>query len=363
MADLVAPKEEITEVVSDRDAVNNDVRDAIASLKEPEAPEVVEPEAEAEKSALPARERGPDGKFLPKTESTEAAPAKVAPETLPAPEQPTKASAAPSTASAPPVSWAADAKAQWASLPPAIQQAVIKRETEASNGFAQYSEKTKAYERALAPVAQEAQRFGLNVEDGIKRLIDGHRFLETQPAQAILWLAQKHGFNLAELASNPPAPQMPVRSDSIPPEFKQHVSNLEERLNGFFMDQNMSAVQQFAADPKHAFYTDVEAELPDIMGMLSARDPALKGVPLLEKAYDYAIRFNEDVWSKVAAEKAAQTTQVATQKVAAKAQQSARAAVSVRGSSADTRPPAKPNGAGDSVYDAVRESINQLRSG
>jgi hypothetical protein len=355
----------VTEHVNPRDAVNDDVRAAMASLRgeEGEAPaaETPEPAASAASEAeKPERVRGPDGKFA----KTEAAPEKAAPvEKLPATEEPTKASAAPSTAPAPPVSWAAEAKQAWASLPPAIQTAVLKREQEASAGFAQYSEKTKAYERALAPVAQEAQRFGLNVEDGIKRLLDGQRFLESQPEQAILWLAQRHGLNLAELASNPPAPQMPVRSEAtVPPQFVQSISSLEERLNGILVDQNMTAVERFAKENAH--YADVEDQLPAIMREIQAADPSAKGVPLLQAAYERAIWLNEGVREKIWAERQTQTQQATQAKVQAKATQSARAAVSIKGSSADTRPPQKPvmNGSGH-ASDDVRAAIAQLRGG
>jgi len=374
MADDLETKEAI---VSDRDSVNDDVRAAIASLQgeegaasdvdtqssgEPDVVLGVLPDSGMAGEAQKATEkpRAPDGKFT----KAEAAPVKAAPaQKSPAPEDVTKASPEPSKASvAPPVSWAADAKAQWASLPPAIQQAVLKREDEASRGFAQYSERTKAYERALAPLAQEAQRRGMSVEDGIQRLLDGERFLSQQPAQAILWLAQQHGLDLNQLASTPPAPQMPARSEAIPPEFIRHVSSLEERLNGFFMDQNMSAVQQFAADPKNAHYADVEDQLPGIVQMMVAQYPSLKGVPLLQKAYEHAVWLNPDVRDRLIAERAAQTQQTTTQKVAQKANQAARAAVSIKGSGGAGVPPKpKVNGSGD-VYDDVRASIEQLRA-
>lgn len=375
---------EVTAPVSDRDAVNNDVRDAIASLKgDADVPDAISgdktqvadtPEkAAAAAAAEDARPRGADGKFLPK-DKAEAAPVTAAPDKLPATDNLAKASATASKPFAPPAGWAADGRQAWAALetalptlPPAVQAALgaihaaaTKRDEAANVGFAQYSEKTKAYERALAPIAQEAQQFGLNVENGIKRLLDGHRFLEQQPAQAILWLAQKHGLNLAELATNPPAPQ-PQRSEvAIPPQFLQEVSGLKEQLNGILMDQNMSAVQQFAE--KNTLYADVEDQLPDLMRELSVANPALRGVPLLQAAYDRAIWLNPDVRTKLIAEQQAQTTQAATAKVAEKAAKAGKAAVSIKGSSADTRPPPKANGAGDSVYDAVRESINQLRS-
>src|SRR6185436_5669572 len=368
MARLMAEPEvetEVTEVVSPRDAINNDVRDAIASLKgdapelplegAPETPVTLTAEAAPAKADHPTDpKRYADGSFKPT--KTEAAPAKAAPDPkLPATEQPIKASEPASKPLAPPVSWAADAKATWATLPPAVQQAVLKREREASDGISQYSEKTKQYERLIAPLATESQRRGLSVDQGIQRLLDGETFFRTRPAEAIVWLAQTHGLNLAEIAANPPAPQAVRSEPSIPPQFVQQLSSVEERLNSFFMDQNMSALDQFAADPKNAHYADVEDQLPGIMRELVAANPAMKGVPLLQAAYDRAIWLNPDVREKLVAERATQTQQTATQKVADKSARAARAAVSIRGSSADTRPPpkAQQNGAGH-VTDDVR---------
>lgn len=364
------------ENVNPRDAVNDDVRAAIASLtagdEGPAALSPADPEApvaDAEPAAPQVeRARGPDGKFAKTPEpAKDAAPAKAAAPVdpkSPPPEDPVKASVQPSTAGAPPTSWAAEAKAGWATLPPAIQNAVLKREQEASNGFREYSERTKAYERALSPVAQEAQRLGLNVEQGLQRLMDGHRFLEAQPAQAILWLAQKHGLNLAELASNPPAPQPAARTEAIvPPQFLEQVSSLEQRFNLLLADQNKSAVDAFAADSKNAHYAAVEEQLPDIMRELRMANPQLLGVPLLQAAYDRAVWLNPEVRDKMIAEQHAQQQAATAAKVAEKANQARRAAVSVRGSNADLRPPPKPNGAaGDHVTNDVRAAIEQLRA-
>ncbi len=370
---MMADEAERPEPETERDAINDSVRDAIASLKgeapelplelaAPDAPIVAAdapPTAKADHPTDP--KRYVDGSFKPsKVEAAPATKAAPAPK-LPTAENTTEASPAPSKVSAPPVSWSADAKQAWATLSPAVQAAALKREEEVSNGLRQYSEQTKQYERVLSPIAQEAQRFGLPVDQAVQRLMDGHRFLETQPVQAVLWLAQKHSLNLAEIAANPPAPQ-PARSEpSIPPQFIQHVSSLEERLNGILMDQNMSALDQFAAKNPH--YADVEDQLPGVMRELTAANPGMKGVPLLQAAYDRAIWLNEGVREKMWAERSGQTQQTATQKVAEKSARATRAAVSVKGSSADTRPPPRQqqNGAGH-VTDDVRAAIEQLRA-
>lgn len=362
----------LSEPVDHRDDVHNDVAAAIASLKGsndsdppeagivPKSPEEVAAQGSADQAgketAVDGRARAPDGKFLPK----DSAPVTPDPKLAPA-EDVTKASAQPSQAAAPPVSWAPDAKQAWASLSPAVQNAVLKREQEASSGIRQYSEQTKRYEQALAPIAQEAQKRGLTTEDGIQRLMDGQTFLETQPAQAILWLAQRNGIDLAELASNPPAIQQQARPDPVIAQVSQTVQTLEQRLQQYEFNANLTVAQQFAASKP--YYADVEEQLPDFIREVQRIDPSLSGVELLEKAYERAIWLNPDVRAKVTAaeRETAEKARVAT--VQAKATQATKAAVSVKGSSANAAPPkSAARNDGDTVYDDVRQAIHQLRA-
>lgn len=359
------------EAVAHRDDVHNDVAAAIASLKgnDPDPPEsgavptgaeeVAAPgdaDQEGKKETVDGRPRAPDGKFLPKDSTAEVVEPK-----LPTPESLTKPSEQPSTAAvAAPVSWSAEAKSLWASAPPALQQAVLKREQEASNGIRQYSEKVAQFEQALAPIAQEATRRGMSPDDAIKRLIDGNAFLETQPEQAILWLAQKNGIDLANLASNPPAPQQ-ARPDPVYAQVSQTVQTLEQRLQQIEFGNNLTVAQQFAASKPH--YADVEDQLPAFIREVQKLEPGLTGLALLEKAYDRAIWLNPDVRASVqAAEReTAEKARLAT--VQAKATQASKAAVSVKGSSALAIAPKQAVATGGDAYDDVRQAIHQLRAG
>ena len=113
--------------------------DATAASVEQTTATVAAPEATNQPAG--DRPRGPDGKFIAKTADAPAAPATPTPDRA----EPTAATAAPSTAQAvsPPVSWSAEAKAAFAALSPAVQQAVLKREKEVSDGFAQKSAELK----------------------------------------------------------------------------------------------------------------------------------------------------------------------------------------------------------------------------
>jgi hypothetical protein len=357
------------EPLSPRDDVANDVAAAIASLKGEQDPpdvETAQGTGEPPEVAAPAveRERGPDGKFVSKDKSAEAAPSATAPaeQKLPATEDVTKASApqASTPASAPPVSWSADAKASWASLPPAIQKAVLKREEEASNGFRQYSEKTAHYERALAPLAQESARRGMDVSQGIQRLMDGQRFLEQQPEQAILWLAQRNGIDLANLASNPPAVQQPARVDPAFAQVSQTVQSLQDRLDAMMQGQNMTLVQQFAGANPH--YADVEEMLPRFISEVQAINPGIAPMEALQQAYDRAIWLNPDVRAKLIAEQTQAETQQRVVKIAEKSQQATRAAVSLKSGTSPTPAPVKDDSDDKDVYDTVRRTLKQLKT-
>lgn len=358
----MAGEQDTNEPIDYRDDVNSDVAAAIASLKgeaapEPEAPE--EPPAEATEEAAPVVERARDanGKFIAKEQS-------IAPEApkSPSTDDTTKPSAeqVSTPVGAAPVSWAADAKASWANLPPAIQNAVIKREQEVSNGFRQKSEELRRYETSIAPIAQEAQRMGLNVEQGIQRLMDGHRFLQEQPEQAIMWLAQRHGIDLSNLATNPPAARQPVRADPMFAQVSQHVQSLQERLDAMTTSQNMSVVEAFAQANPH--YADVEESLPDLIKEVQRTAPHLSPSETLQQAYDRAVWLNPDVRNKMIAEQTQAQQQTKVTQLADKAKAASKAAVSVKGSSASVAPPQKQTQSGETVYDDVRAALQQLRT-
>lgn len=356
----ILPPLEQSEPISHRDDINNDVAAALASLKgEAEPPAGAdEPAAEAPPTD---RARAPDGKFIPKEQAPVAA-AVPDPKSPPPGDQAKASTEQPSTAAnAPPVSWAADAKATWASLPPAIQNAVIKRETEFSSGIVQKSEQVRRYEQALAPVAQESQKRGMTVDQGIQRLMDGQRFLETQPAQAILWLAQQNGIDLAELASNPPAAQQQVRTDPMLSQVTQTVQSLQSRLDAMTTGQNMTLVEAFASSSDNPHYADVEDSLPGLIKEVQAINPNLSPADTLKQAYDRAVWLNPAIREKVIAEQTGAQQQARVTQLQAKATQAAKAAVSVKGSSAPSAAPRKPESNG-TVHDDVRAAINQLKS-
>lgn len=350
---------EVTEapIAEQADDINADVRAAIASLQGNEGAEPALSEDSPEASAAD-RARGPDGKFISKETVTAEQPAEIQTQVLPPTDDTTKASIEQSStaANAPPVSWAADAKAVWATLPPAIQAAVAKREQEVSAGFRQKSDDIRRFEAAIMPVAEEAQRNGLTTEQGIQRLLDGHRFLESRPTEAIQWLAQRHGIDLAQLASNPSAVQR-TQVDPVVSQIVHAVPQLEQRLAQIEIGNNLNVISAFANS--HPYYAEVESKMPDLIKEVKAANPSLGGAEILDAAYERAVWLTPEVRSKIIADQHAEAEKARVTALSEKSAQAKRAAVSIKGSSAPATSVGR-KADGESVYDDVRAAIAQL---
>lgn len=348
------------EPVSQREDVHNDVAAAIKQLKGGDEPAKTvddQPEPKSDHPSDPARYA--DGKFKPT--KAEAAPEKVeAPAKITAPDAGPKPIAQPSTAVVEaPGPWAADAKAEWSKLPPAVQAAVMKREAEMNEGGRQWSEEKRRYQATLAPLAQETQKLGLSVDQGLNALLGAHRMLQQNAPAAIAQLAQQYGVDLANLASNPPAPQAP-QFDPMVQQLEQRYSQLEAQLNGFLQNQTLSVVEKFAQD--HPHYAAVEGDLVHLVPMVQQSNPGLSPHEVLEKAYERAIWINPEVRAKLIEEQMQQAQAQQAEALKAKQAQAQKAAVSIKASSNGAASVPKMPPAGDeSVYDTVRRTLHQLR--
>jgi hypothetical protein len=365
------------EPLNQADEVRNDVAEAIKSLKTKATVPSDDIQADAVKDGIlvdghpaPIEDKGDhpsdpkryaDGTFKPVKQ--EAAPEKAAaPETkLPPVDNTAKPSTEqPSTAvGAAPVSWAAEAKASWASLSPVIQNAVLKREAEVSNGFRQKSEEVRRYEQVIAPVAQEAARLGMQPDQAINALMSAHHALQQNPSAAIARLAQQYGVDLATLASNPPAIQEQARPDPMVSQLTQHVSKLESQLSGFLQNQTLGVVEKFASE--HPHYAAVEEDIARLIPIVQQTNPGLPAHEVLSKAYEQAIWVNPDVRAKLISEQAVQTQQSKTEAIKVKSSQAQKAAVSIKGSSNGAAAGKMPPPSGGDVYDDVRAAIQSLR--
>jgi hypothetical protein len=288
------------------------------------------------------RQRGPDGKFIAKTETA------VAADKAPAQETPStdaaKASevAAQTVTNAPPAGWTAAEKAEWAKLPPVVQAAVSRRELEMSTGGQRWSDEKRRYEAVLSPVAEAARRNGMNTEQGLQALLNAQSFLERDPTAAIKWLAQSHGVNLATLAGQsddvPSAQATDIEAivrQAVQRSVAPIVAPIQQRWQQEEQRQQEMTTQMvvdFAASQGHEHFGSVEQDIMDLIPPLKERNPTWTPQQVLQEAYDRAVFANPATRQTILTAREQAAEEKRRTEAAQRATKARGAAVSVTGS-------------------------------
>lgn len=341
MADLInAGAEPADTSLSLRDTLAAEWEKASAPETAPvEAPVHQETEAEAAERIRDEKGRfatkpaeGDETAAKPATEANAKAPVeKAASEGEKPAEAPTK------TVVGPPPGWSVAAKAEFDQLPEAVRAAVAKREEEIDRGFA----KLKDYKAIESQHAPTAQQYGVPLPEFINRLAAADKFLQREPENAIKWLAQTYGIDLAKFASQPAQPgvqQQPAPDAALQP-LLQEINSLKQIIHGDKAAQVNNQVERFFADPANKYSENVADQM-----VVLINEAKRAGQPVdLASIYETACFMNPEVRAalikeqtgKVQAEQAAKAKQTADQARAAGA--------SITGGPAATPPPVAPN--------------------
>lgn len=220
----------------------------------------------------------------------------------------------------PPQSWSADEKAEWNALPPKAQEAILRREREATTHIQRQGTELRAYEPLKSVIEQHKdifERNGVQPHDGISRLLAAERMLESDPDAAIGQLAQAYGVDLRKFAGAPTA------GNATEAALHRKVADLERRL--VEVDSKASSYEQYRAQEQEAalkstiakfaegkpewaeIETDILKEITGInanidAGLLEPMTPDQK----LAEAYERAVRNNPAMWARKQAEKKAE---------------------------------------------------------
>lgn len=267
------------------DAPADDLRSVLSAAFE--APADTAQDAPAEGAEQRARDA--QGRFASKAD--EPGPQAQAPAEAQTTDQPGNKAAEPAAAPAilPPQSWSASAKARFAELPPEVQQEVLRRESDVERGFREKGEALKSWEpisQAIEPIKAKLAMAGVSPTQFLSNLVAAHNALETQPQQALAYLARQYGVDLRQLAQ--PAPTQQQAAD---PHFAQLQQELHE-VKGTLAQQQQAAqqaqatevqrgIEAFAADPKHVHFETVRSTMGALIQSGQAKD--------LAEAYDKAV--------------------------------------------------------------------------
>lgn len=276
----------------------------------------------------PDRTRDEKGRFAQTEKAAEQAKAATAPITDP--DTTAKPIAPVQTVGDAPAGWSAEGKSAWKalatalpSLPPeaqaavaAVQAAAMKREETASNGSRQWSEEKKRYEETIAPIAEAARSRGIEPKEAINRLLTAQNHLDTDPANAIRWLAQSYGVDLTQLAINPDY-RAPGRQTPQPQQVDDRT--IEQKVAEILEQRDLQReISDFAKNKPH--FEAVKGHMQALLQSGAASD--------LEDAYDQAIWAKKDLRTQLLAEHGSNTDK---QQEAAKVQKARSAAVSLKG--------------------------------
>lgn len=305
------------------------------------------------------RLRGPDGKFIPKTEAApkvEAAPVEQNP-------APTKAEPQPVSA---PTSWAADKRVLLEKADPALRDYVALREKQQQEGVAKLKAEYEGKLGTLAPIAEalrpvEARLKVNNIHPAqyVSNLAAADEALRTNPQQAIREIARMYGIDLGSVQAGAHQGQQPMIDPNLAA-LQQRLEQTERFLNSRIQaeqqekqSQVLSLIDRFKSDPANEHYEAVEADMLPMVAHLKATRPDMSPEAVLKEAYDRAVHANPETRAKVfAAQQAAQEAQrkAEAEKKASEARRIAQTNVATRGTV----------GASPSTPKSIEETMRQV---
>jgi len=210
-----------------------------------------------------------------------------------------------------PQAWAKENQALWDKLDPAIQDVILKRETDVAKGFDERAARLKPYDeldRVFQPHRQRWQLNGWSEAQAIQQLLAAQTYLDNDPVNALRWLANSYGVRPEHLMQQPAAQQDPMVQYLAP--LVQRLANVEQTLVAAHSAQQANAdnaikneILGFAEDHPHLVM------LRHDMAALLANGRA----ETLQEAYDKAIWMHPELRQQVleaqAKERAAHTAE------------------------------------------------------
>ena len=317
-------------------AVFDQMEKAEAEAVEAEKAAVAEPEDSQEETQQ--QKRGPDGKFAAKDaepeEEGEAAEAVEGEQTVSAEESQQEPAKEPASLEAP-TSWSTAAKSEWAKLPPAIQQEVLKRESDVAKGFEERANRLKSYEpieQALEPVRRMLDLNGVSPGQYVRQLVAAEQYLQTNPAEAIQYLARSYGVDLQGMTQQqaeaaPADPAVAALTQQVQ-QLTQHITSSAQQQQAQQHDAVARQIEDFKADPKHKHFDAVY----DDMVAMAAAERSMGKQPSLGTLYERAVWANPSVREQILAEQKAEQERKTAEERARKVKEARRAAGTNMGS-------------------------------
>jgi len=213
----------------------------------------------------------------------------------------------------PPAGWRPAAREGWDKLTEAQRREIHRREldiTAGLNGSAESRKAAERFQRAVEPYRAVLASEGItDPVAGVERLLNTASVLKMgtaeQKAKRVAELVAHYGVDLDALdnalSASLPGAAAPAKAPqaAIPPELDARLRPIEQMLQRQAQAQQtqfQTALDAFAKDPKHEFFSDVAADMADLMSLAAQRGRSLS----MEQAYQAACQANPAVASVIA---------------------------------------------------------------
>ena len=223
------------------------------------------------------------------------------------------------TARKAPSSWKKDYWGNWDKLGTdpelaPLQDYIEQRESEFAKGVSTYREealRAKDLQEAIAPFMPALQQHGLNPAVQIRNLMGAHQALALgspeQKLQMFQRLAAEYGVPLQSVTTGQIDPQQSHMLNEVNA-LKQQLGSFQQSAQQREQAEIASRIEAFKSSASH--FEDVRSSMAGLLQAGMAED--------LQDAYEKAIRLNDNVWTKVQAEKAQAAAQASSKRVAEK---------------------------------------------
>jgi len=347
------------------------------------------PESEAPEPAADAPDRARDehGRFAAKPSEDEQEPAAVEAEAPPAVEAPTEFPGQETGGEVieAPQSWSAADKEVFKTLPPEARKVIAHRESErdallqqVSQAARQYQTRVQSIDQALAPYMPRLRMVGVN-EGNLGQMIGQWaaiaNALDTQPEDAIKYLAKQSGVDLSKLhgeqsqeVEDPLVVMMNQKLQEVLDPIQKQLGSItgnmttqQQAVEIQRHQETVSEIQRFAEERDaqgnlaHPHFDTVFDDMKPLVAMLRQQQPQASNAELLSAAYDRAAWANSETRSRMLSEQRKAEEAKRKQAAEAAAAEARRKGVTVAGSmGADT---------GDGPVGSVGEEIRRAWRG
>jgi hypothetical protein len=205
----------------------------------------------------------------------------------------------------PPQHWPEADKTRFAEMPHNAQEWALERDkamtadyTRKTQDVAEIRQRYQGFEQVLEPIRGALQQSGISDAAYMARLVDADKMYQTNPVEAIRWLASHAGVDLANLEpgdSEPTDPQIAALQNQVT-RLTNHLSEQEQRSTAGRVNDISGQIDAFSkkadadGNPKYPHFESVRYAMGSLIQTGQAKE--------LEDAYDKAVRLDDDLFKQ-----------------------------------------------------------------